>query len=567
VVAEVEPNNTVAQATPLAIPGVACGAIDREDVDSFKFQAAAGQTITFEVFCARLQDRIHDLQNHADPLVTLLDAAGHELAANDDYYFSDPLLSYTFSKAGEYTIQVRDSKYEGDRRWVYALLATDGPYVAHHFPLATNPSQKVEMEPVGSARIRQAKIPFTAPADPGIHNVALELEGGLKTNPSALIVTPLPLVLEQEPNDAPAHAQKIAIPCGINGRINQKRDMDCFAFSAKKGQVFRFEVFARRHGTLLQSNLDAILEIVDPNGNRIGNFVNDDAVGKDSILAFPAPHDGEFVVRIRDLNSKGGDGFVYFLQCDFARQDFTLRCDPDKAMIGPGSSTAWYVALERQHGFTGPVAVEVKGLPKGVTASPLTIQPAMTQGLIVLTAASDAAKDAVHVEIVGTATVKTPEGQDQVITRKSTPLQEIYIPGGGRDRFDVHLQSVAVTDPSDILSVDVSPKEITLRPGQEVKLDVAIQRRPGFDANVTLDVYLHHQNRAHGNPLPNGVQVDPGKSKTGLGKSNQGHVVLRADANAAPIENVPISVNAFVSINFVVKVGYSSPPIPLTIQK
>ena len=31
--------------------------------------AKAGQVLTFEVFCARIQDKIHDLQKHADPLV------------------------------------------------------------------------------------------------------------------------------------------------------------------------------------------------------------------------------------------------------------------------------------------------------------------------------------------------------------------------------------------------------------------------------------------------------------------------------------------------------------------
>ena len=59
-------------------------------------------------------------------------------------------------------------------------------------------------------------------------------------------------------------------------------------------------------------------------------------------------------------------------------------------MIGPGSSTAWYVHVARSNGFAGPVHVEVHGLPKGVTINPLTIPPAMTQGLLVLTAAPDA---------------------------------------------------------------------------------------------------------------------------------------------------------------------------------
>ena len=58
-----------------------------------------------------------------------------------------------------------------------------------------------------------------------------------------------------------------------------------------------------------------------------------------------------------------------------------------------------------------------------------------------------------------------------------------------------------------------------------------------------------------------------GKSKTLLGAGNKGYVTLKVDPKAAPIENVPISVLANVSINFVVKVSYSSASIWVTIQK
>jgi hypothetical protein len=153
------------------------------------------------------------------------------------------------------------------------------------------------------------------------------------------------------------------------------------------------------------------------------------------------------------------------------------------------------------------------------------------------------------------------------LERLVTPNQEIYLPGGGRGRFDVNLHTVAVTDPSDILKVEVTPQKVTLKPGEEVKIAVTIQRRPDYDKTVSLDVVLQHLGQVHGNPLPPGVTVDAGKSKTLLGTGNQGHIVLKAAANAQPIENVPISVLAHVSVNFVVKVSYSSPAILLSVQK
>jgi hypothetical protein len=561
VVSEREDNNTAAKAQAVAVPCVVCGGLTLEDVDTFKLHAEAGQTLTFEVFCARLQDKIHDLQKHADPLLTLYDADGRELAANDDFYFADPLLTYKVAKSGDYFIQIRDAKYDGDPRWVYALSITSGPYVSNIFPLAGNPGQRLEVEPIGTAS--KSPVSLAVPREPGLHTVQLDINGA-KTNPAALIVSSLPQSREQEPNDTPARATRITVPCGINGRIGVRRDLDHFVFTGTKGKAIRFEVRARRFGTVLQSSLDSVLEVMTPNGKTLAN--NDDAFGKDASLVFAPPADGDYVLRIRDLNSKGGANFVYMIEADWAVPDFTLRCDPDKAMIGPGSSTAWYVHVNRLNGFTGTVKVDVAGLPKGVSASQLTIPPAMTQGVVVLTAAGDASRDATLVEVSGSARALR-DGREELVARPATPNQEIYLPGGGRGRFDVRLQAVAVTDPSDVLKVDVKPQTLTIKPGEEVRLDVTIHRRAGYDKDVNLDVLLSHLGGVHGNPLPPGVTVVDAKSKTALGPgNNQGHITLKAAATAAPIENVPICVLAHVSINFVVKVSYSSAPILMSIK-
>jgi hypothetical protein len=560
VVEEKSVNNTVQQAMAIKLPCVVAGRLEVvEDVDFYKFQAEAGQTLTFELFCARLQDRIHDLQKHAKPMLTLYDGEGRELAANDHFYFADPLLSYTVSKSGTYYIQVRESTYDGDPRWVYALRATNRPYVTHVYPMAANPGQVIEVEPVGSAKAVQPRVKLQAPKEPGLHQVQLDLDG-FKTNPVTFLVSPLPQVLEQEPNDEPATATRVTIPCGINGRIGKKRDLDHFIFAAKKGKAVRFEVKARRFGTPLCSSLHAVLDVLNAKGAVVAN--NSDTHGKEAALVFTPPADGDYVLRVRDLNSKGGDTAVYHVEADWDRPDFSLRCDPDKAMIGPGSSTAWYVQVTRTGGFAGPVRLEVKGLPPGVTVNPLTIPPTMTQGLLVVSAAADAKIDAANVQITGTAAVN-----GQTLARTAAPAQEIYFPGGGRGLFDVGLQSVAVTQPSDILKVEVSTTKVSLKPGEEVRIEVTLHRRKDYDKGVSLDVVLQHLGRVYGNPLPTGVTVVAGKSKTLLGTASKGHIVLRAAPNAAPIEDVPVSVLAHVSINFVVKVSYSSPPILVSVRK
>lgn len=66
---EVEPNNDAEHAQAVSIPSVVNGRIGQaEDVDCYKFKVTAGQEVTFAVLCARLEDKIHDLAPHADPI-------------------------------------------------------------------------------------------------------------------------------------------------------------------------------------------------------------------------------------------------------------------------------------------------------------------------------------------------------------------------------------------------------------------------------------------------------------------------------------------------------------------
>jgi hypothetical protein len=565
VIAEKPTPSTMTKPTPVPVPAVVCGRIKlAEAVDYYSFTAKAGQTLTLEVICARIQDKIHDLQKHADPLVAVYDENGRELAAADDGYFADPVLTFAVPKDGEYRVAVRDAKYDGDPRWAYALSITDAPRAVYSFPLAANPGKSVKASPVGSAPNAGKEWALAAPAAPGVHTVPLKLNG-VETNPVPVVVTTLPLVEEREPNDTPKQATRMQLPGGANGRIGTKRDLDHYVFAATKGKAIRIEVFARRFGTPLTSQLDSQIDVMTPDGKILAS--NDDLVGKDSGLIFTPPADGDYVVRVRDLNNKGGDGFVYYLECDFARPDFTLKCDPSKAMIGPGSRTAWYAQVTRANGFAGPVKVEVQGLPAGVTVNPLTIPANMTQGLLVVSAAADAKVDAAAVKVVGTADAQDENGKPVKLTKTAVAVEEIYAPGGGRARFDVGMQAVAVTGPSDLVAVKVKQTRVTLKPGEEVKIDVEVVRGPQYTKDVTLDVLLRHLGGVFGNPLPPGVTMVDGKSKTLLGLGSTGHVTLKAAPDAAECTDVPVCVQGFVAINFVVKIGYASEVIWVSVKK
>ncbi len=73
-----------------------------------------------------------------------------------------------------------------------------------------------------------------------------------------------------------------------------------FRFAAKKGQRVVAECFAQR----LDSQLDATLTLTDSEGKQLA--ANGDYAGKDPLVEFVAPNDGDYFVTINDLSFRGG---------------------------------------------------------------------------------------------------------------------------------------------------------------------------------------------------------------------------------------------------------------------
>ncbi len=78
------------------------------------------------------------------------------------------------------------------------------------------------------------------------------------------------------------------------------------------------------------------------------------------------------------------------------------------------------------------------------------------------------------------------------------------------------------------MKVKVTPTDVVLKPGQSQKLEVTIERAPGFDKNITLDLIYKHLAAPFGNSLPAGVTIDDKQSKTLLtAKETSGHIRSR----------------------------------------
>jgi hypothetical protein len=100
------------------------GRIDRPgDQDVFRFEGRAGEEVVAEVFARRLDSPL-------DSVLQLTDAAGRQLAANDDHedkgsglltHHADSLLRAVLPKKGTYYVRLGDAQRQGGAEYGYRL--------------------------------------------------------------------------------------------------------------------------------------------------------------------------------------------------------------------------------------------------------------------------------------------------------------------------------------------------------------------------------------------------------------------------------------------------------------
>ena len=589
VVVEVAENNTADKAQAVTLPATLCGAIEKvEDFDFWKFNAEAGQSIVFQVRCQRLQDKIHDLQAHADPILTLRDSKGRVLAMADNELFADPFLFHRFEQAGEYILEVRDVRYHGNVYWEYCIEANSRPFVTGTFPKALKAGVETSLELSGVLLPTDPKVSFKLPEGtrPGTVFAPLTFSDQV-SNAVPLYVTDLPTFVEPTgDNNSPMTAATVEVPQVISGRIETEADLDCYSFVAKKGEKFTFEVIARRQMSKLDSFLrilnDKAVALREDDDGRFGRLTHADTW----LEGWEAPADGTFTVEIRDVHLRGGPRFEYALQITRTTPYFELQVDTDKTLLTPGLSGAIFVRVVRKHGFTGEVQLHIDGLPPGVTATCGRILAGKSiDGCIVLNAAADAGQLATDLRIHGTAThtipntatTTAPSGSPNEppaavpaleLTTVAQPYQEYYAPGGGRGHYPVESHIVSVGVPADILAMKLSETDIRLKPGESKKIAITLERSKDANQNITLDMLYKHLDSVYANSLPEGVTIDGNQSQTLLtGTTSEGFITLKADKTAPPCEKQLGVVMANFALNFVMKSTYASPPVFVTVEK
>jgi hypothetical protein len=228
------------------------------------------------------------------------------------------------------------------------------------------------------------------------------------SNPFLITFATAPVVLDNGDNETPETAQAITVPCEVAGRIEKRRDRDWYEFSAKKGEIYKIEVFSDRLGSptdmyfiLRNPATKQDLADVDVNNEGLPNNFKYHAMTEDpGVYSFAAPADGKYQILVASHtgDTLAGPRYFYRLRVTPARPDFHVVVmpgdgyRPDGTTVWRGGNNYLSVFAWRHDGFAGDITLSAENLPKGVTFPAQTLGPAVRSADIVLSAAADAAE-------------------------------------------------------------------------------------------------------------------------------------------------------------------------------
>jgi hypothetical protein len=202
-------------------------------------------------------------------------------------------------------------------------------------------------------------------------------------------------------------------------------------------------------------------------------YRNDDGgpgYGKDSLLHFEVPADGEYQLRLSDVRGKLAHTPAYRLIARRTDEDFRLSFAPRNPNVPPGSAIPLTVTAFRMDGFDGPISVSLEGLPPGVTATPALIAPGQTSAVVLLKSeATLAERAATPFRVAGNA-----------VARSGKQLQRY---ANDEDRL-----KLVSTMPQPDLRMMAITKVVELDPGGSAEVELSIERLNGFAGRVPVQV-------------------------------------------------------------------------------
>lgn len=384
---EVEPNSDFKEPQKIELNVTVTGVVQNEDVDYYAVELKKGQRVSAEVEGMRLGTTLFD------PYVAILNAKRFEMSSADDSPLvkQDALASTVADEDGLYIIEVRESAYGGNGNCRYRLHVGTFPRPTGVYPAGGKKGETVEVKFLGDPTgpiTRSFQLPSEDQEEFG-----LEAADGdfVAPSPNPFRLFDHGNAFEAEPNNEIAAATPVELPLAFNGIIEEPGDIDCFKFSAKKGQSFEVECYARR----IRSGLDPVMNVYYADGRGIAG--NDDSRGPDSYFRFNVPADGEYVIRVTDHLGNGAEDFVYRIELTPPKQSLSVSI-PRVArysqyrqwiVVPRGNRFATLMNVGRSN-FGGDVVLDPPDLPEGITLHTNTMPSNMNIMPVILEAAPDA---------------------------------------------------------------------------------------------------------------------------------------------------------------------------------
>ncbi|MSU33706.1 MAG: hypothetical protein EXS36_01065 [Pedosphaera sp.] len=193
---ETEPNDSLAQAQIIEVPGAVTGTIQRAgDEDHFSFRASKNRKMLFDVRSASLGFPL-------DAWLSITDAKGAELVRNDDGITADPRLEWTAPDDGTFGVTVGSVIHRGGDDYRYHLRVSElrptfrGTISESRFTL--EPGKTNQLKPTfirengykGSLRAVLTGLPagvkaeaIDVPAEPATVEMAISLRTAVEAKP------------------------------------------------------------------------------------------------------------------------------------------------------------------------------------------------------------------------------------------------------------------------------------------------------------------------------------------------------------------------------------------------
>lgn len=426
---EQEPNDPnvdtgLPDAPPLDLPVLVNGQIKPGDVDRFRFNAKRGQRLVMRVQARHLMPYLADaVPGWFQPVLTLYDAAGAEVASADDYRFDpDPVLLYETLEEGPYTLEIHDSVYRGRDDFVYRVSVGELPFITEVFPLGGTEASPLSAS-ISGWNLKTEKLTLNTEANGEFLRQTALRQNSCFSNDLTYAVDVVPSCEEHEPNDTAENAQEIHAPVVLDGRIGQPGDVDVFQFEGRAGDTVVAEVFARR----LLSPLDSLLRLTDASGRLLewNDDHEDKSVGwcthhADAYVRATLPGDGAYRLCLSDTQHHGGREFAYRLRVAPAQPGFALRVSPSSLSVPAGRMAPITVYALRKDGFDGAIELDLKDAPDGFVLNGGRIPAGKDRVRMTVTAPREPMKAPFSLSLEGHASIG-----DQMLTKTALPCEDL----------------------------------------------------------------------------------------------------------------------------------------------